>query len=203
MFRGELIIGAVLGFAAGFGAISSQTDWLDTPEVIACDYEWTPLTEDPARTHEMSVNQWWELEYGNDPEIPDDIEEASIIAGLRYSTAPEIYQAMSERESHHDTQAENGEYKGAWQVSERWHAGRIAELGLDGSDLFDPYCAALVAADYLNELVEKYEGDMALALMAYNGDATGIKRYYKTGKVSQYAQWILDRSEELERLHGK
>ena len=200
---GEMLIAAVLGISAGVGAIGSQTDWLEVPEVVECDYEWTPITEDPERTHGMDLVSWWEAEYGNDPDIPDDIEEASIIAGIRHNTAPEIYESMAETESQYGTNTGHGEYKGPWQVSERWHAGRLADLGLEGEDLEDVYVNALVAADYLDELVEKYEGDMALALMAYNGDSAGIRRYYQTGKASRYATTILARSAELERKHGK
>lgn len=196
--KGELMIGALIGMIAGAGAVSTQTDWWTAPTVIAAGYEWEPI-----RTRETTIQQWWEFEYGNDETIPDDLEEASIIAGLRYSIAPEIFQAMGETESTLTANAENGEYKGWLQVSERWHAGRIANLGLSGSDLLDPYCCALVAADYLSELLDYYDGDMSLALMAYNGDSSGIKRYYKTGQMSGYAEKILTRSADLERAHGK
>lgn len=193
----SLILGAALSLFPGIGAVVTQTEFLSEP-VIAKAAEWEPI-----RTHEVTVNEWWELEYGNDPDIPDDIEEASIIAGLRYTTAPELYQAIGETESHWTVDAENGQYKGWLQVGEKWHAGRLADLGLEEGDLMDPYVNALVAADYLAELMEKYEGDLALILMAYNGDASGMRRYYQTGKASYYARTILERSAELERKHGK
>lgn len=201
--KGELMIGALIGMIAGAGAVSTQTDWWTAPTVIAAGYEWEPITEDPVRTHEMTVQYWWEIDHGNDPTIPDDMEEASIIAGELYGIAPEIFQAMGDVESDYKADAENGEYKGWLQVSAKWHGWRLAEMGLCNEDLFDPYVCANVAASYLSELLEKYDGDMALALMAYGGNTSGIRRYYKTGKISAYAEEILTRSAELERAHGK
>lgn len=196
-----ILLGAGLSVLPVYGAICSQTDWLKEP-VIAKAAEWEPIT-DPVRTHEVDVREWWEVEYGNDSDIPDDIEEASIIAGRQHNTAPELYQALADVETNYGANVGHGEYKGAWQVSERWHAGRLADLGLEGSDLSDTYVNCLVAADYLAELGEKYEGDIYLVLMAYNGDSAGMRRYYQTGKPSKYADKVLAKSEELERRHNK
>lgn len=89
------------------------------------------------------------------------------------------------------------------QVGTKVHKARIEALGYEVEDMTDIRCCIHVAADYLAELFEKYEGDPALALQAYNGDSSGMRRYYKTGIPSKYAQTILDRSAELERAHGK
>jgi len=197
MLRG-LLIGGVIGVTAGLGAFVQQTGWLDKPQVEITTIRW-----EPQRTHEMTVSQWWELEYGNDEDIPDEIEEASIIAGNRFDIAPEIFQAMGETESQYDVDAFDGQSLGWLQVTPKWHAARIADYGLEAEDMYDPTCCALIAGDYLSELLEKYDGDMALALMAYNGHISGIRRYYKTGQMSGYAETILRRSEELEVKHGK
>lgn len=39
--------------------------------------------------------------------------------------------------------------------------------------------------------------------MRYNGDRTGLKKYKKSGQISEYADKILTLSEELEVKHGK
>ena len=193
----SLILGAALSLFPGIGAAVSQTNFLSEPTIVKAA-EWEPI-----RTHEVTVQYWWEIEYGNDPDIPDEIEEAAILAGTKYGIAPELLEAMGETESRYDATADNnGNYLGWLQVSPRWHAARLADMGLDSEDLFDPTCCALIAADYLDELFEKYE-DPALVLMAYNGDSSGIRRYYKTGVASKYATTILNRAAELERKHGK
>ena len=85
------------------------------------------------------------------------------------------------------------------QISERWHLDRMNRLGVD--DLFDPYSNILVGADYISELAEKH-GDVALVLDVYNGNS---KAFYNNdnGIISSYAKWILERSNFLEREHGK
>lgn len=193
----SLILGAALSLFPGIGAAVSQTNFLSEPTIVKAA-EWEPI-----RTHEVTVQYWWEIEYGNDEDIPDEIEEAAILAGTKYGIAPELLEAMGETESRFDVNASNnGAYLGWLQVSPKWHAARIADMNLTTEDLFDPYCCALVAADYLSELFEKYE-DPALVLMAYNGDTSGIRRYYKTGQMSRYAETILRRSAELEQKHHK
>lgn len=127
------------------------------------------------------------------------IEEWAIEIGERYNICPEFIQAVIERESRYDANAKNGSCTGLMQVSDQWHTGRMKRLGV--SSLYDPYGNILVGTDYLAELFEEY-GDAALVLMVYHGESDAIKKYNQ-GEISAYADWILTRSTELERLHGK
>lgn len=112
---------------------------------------------------------------------------------------PELIQAIIERESRWNPEAVNGDCIGLMQISERWHRERMERLGV--TDLFDPYDNILVGVDYMAELFEKYE-DPGMALMVFNGDSRA-KDLQATGNLSEYAEWILTRSAELEREHGK
>ena len=111
---------------------------------------------------------------------------------------PELVEAIIEKESNWDPYATNGDCIGLMQISEKWHKNRMERLGVD--DLKDPYDNILVGVDYLSELAAKYE--VGLALMVYNGDSRA-ESLWRAGKTSDYATWILERSAELERLHGK
>ena len=111
---------------------------------------------------------------------------------------PELVEAIIERESNWDPYAANGDCIGLMQISEKWHKDRMERLGVD--DLKDPYDNILVGVDYLSELAAKYE--VGLALMIYNGDSRA-ESLWNSGQMSDYAKWILERSAELERLHGK
>lgn len=111
----------------------------------------------------------------------------------------ELVQATIERESRWNPKAVNGDCMGLMQISERWHRERMERLGV--TDLFDPYDNILVGVDYMAELFEKYE-DAGMILMIYNGDSR-VKDLQATGNLSEYAEWILTRSAELEREHGK
>lgn len=194
----SLILGTALSLFPCIGATVTQTDFLKEPQLIQVG-GWEPI-----RTHEMTVEEWWQVGSVDDPDIPNDCEEASHIAGNRYNIVPELFQAMGWHESRYDVNANNNDnYLGWLQVSPKWHASRLADMGLDADDLYDPTVCALIAGDYMSELLEKYEGDVAAALMAYGGDSSGLKRYFKTGIPSKYAQTILDKSAELERKHGK
>lgn len=112
---------------------------------------------------------------------------------------PELVEAMIERESRWNPNAINGDCMGLMQISERWHQERMERLGV--TDLFDPYDNILVGVDYMAELFERYE-DPGMVLMVYNGDSRA-KDLQSTGNLSEYAEWILTRSAELEREHGK
>ena len=107
--------------------------------------------------------------------------------------------AMIEAESSGNPDATNGNCKGLMQVSEKWHTDRMNRLGV--SNIYDPYGNILVATDYLFELFEKY-GDVGLVLDVYNGNSKAMYNS-ENGILSDYANKILARSEQLERINGK
>ena len=111
-------------------------------------------------------------------------------------------EAIIEKESNWDPTAVNGDCVGLMQVDQIIHWRRAQELNC--LDLMDPYDNIRVGVSILEDLIEKY-GEAAPALMIYNAgysDKFGI-RAYENGVISSYANEILERSEELERLHGK
>lgn len=112
---------------------------------------------------------------------------------------PELVEALIERESRWNPNAVNGDCIGLMQISERWHKDRMRALG--AKDLKDPFDNIDVGVDYLRELFERYE-DPGMVLMIFNGDSRA-KDLQATGNLSEYAEWILTRSAELEREHGK
>lgn len=209
------IIGVSIGCLLGLGEVDAQTDWFEEPGII--ELEWEEIVEEEqeetnyteeeweiARTHDEDViKEWWMLDHGDDEEIPNDIEEAGVIYGNLYGICPEFLYAIAAKESWYTNDAKNGSCVGVMQVSQYWHAWRCAEFGLKVSDLYDPYVNMMVGAWYLSDLFEKYDGDPAPVLMEYNGDSAGLSNYWKTGKMSKYAEWILNYSAELERRHGK
>ena len=115
---------------------------------------------------------------------------------------PELVEAIIEQESNWDPHAVNGSCIGLMQVDQSQHWIRMQKLGV--TDLKDPYENIRVGVDILEELFWKYE-DPAAVLMFYNAgysDKLGLGAYRK-GEISDYAIQILERSAELERLHGK
>lgn len=117
-----------------------------------------------------------------------------------YGICPELIMAMVEVESNYKPDAENGDCIGLMQVSSKWHADRMEKLGV--TDLYDPYGNILVGVDFVAELAEEYE-DIGLVLMLYNMHHDTAMELYERCELSNYAEKILTRSAELERLHGK
>lgn len=112
---------------------------------------------------------------------------------------PELVEAMIEKESSWDPAAVNGNCVGLMQVNKEIHKELIGDR-----DMTDPYDNIYVGVTILEELLHKY-GEAAPALMFYNAgysDNYGVGAY-EDEKLSNYADEILKRAEELERLHGK
>lgn len=135
----------------------------------------------------------------NDTYISETAQETCIECGEKYGISPELLMAIAEKESSGNRYVVNGSCKGIMQISERWHEKRMAELGV--KDIYDERGNILVATDYLAELFEEYE-DVSLVLDVYNGNSKAESNY-DNGIISKYSKSILERSAELERIHGK
>ena len=103
---------------------------------------------------------------------------------------PAIVMAMAYRESGFNAEAigDGGDSYGLLQIQPRWHYGRMERLGC--TDLIDPFQNVTVAVDYLAEQLDRYDGDMAKALVAYN------QGHFKE-TITDYALDVLDMAAEL------
>ena len=119
--------------------------------------------------------------------------------GTAYGIQPELIEAIVEIESGGCPTSKNGGCIGLMQVSLRYHSDRMQRLGV--TDLYDERGNVKVGTDYLAELFREYE-DPCLVLDIYNGNSKAFD-YYEAGVVSEYANKVLTKSEELERAHGK
>lgn len=133
--------------------------------------------------------------------IPENIYQYCEIVGNEFNICPELLMALAERESRCDPTATNGSCKGLMQVNASCHRDRFAEAGWSYTEWSDPYKNMYVAADYLAELFDDYE-DVGIVLGVYHGESGAVSRG-KKGQLSSYVNQILERSEQLERLHGK
>ena len=124
--------------------------------------------------------------------IPLDKELQNYIIKQAHANGiqPQIVMAMIERESDYNIacMGDGGESYGLMQIQPKWHSERMEKLGC--TDLLDPYQNVTVGIDYLCELLSRYEGDVAKALVGYN------QGQYK-GTVTAYAKGVLARAEAL------
>lgn len=87
---------------------------------------------------------------------------------------------------------------GLMQVIPKFHRERISKYLIDEtSDIFDPRVNISTGMDYLEELLETTEGDVALTLMSYNEGPSRAKKRYSNGIVSEYAEEVIARMEVI------
>ena len=127
--------------------------------------------------------------------LSEEIQNACEIYGNQYHVCPELLMAIIETESNGDPEASNGGCEGLMQVSVKWHAKRMSQLGIQ--NIHDINENILLGTDYLYELFEKYE-DVSVVLAIYHGEKDIFSE-----EISSYVSKILTRSEELERIHEK
>ena len=135
----------------------------------------------------------------DDTYIVLDLIEYCNEVGEEYGVCPELLEAIIETESSGRADAANGSCKGLMQVNANAHRDRMQKLGI--SNIYDKKGNIIVATDYLLELLEKYE-DIGTVLMVYNGTKNAVRRG-EQGDYTRYARKIVQRSRELEWLHGK
>ena len=137
---------------------------------------------------------------GADTSLPPEYIQYCEEAGRAYNVCPELLEAVIEAESGGDPYAVGAAGEtGLMQVYPEYHMGRMGRLGV--ASLSDPKGNIFVGADYLAELFLEY-GDAGTVLMVYNGTENAEARG-SAGDYTGYAEGILGRSAQLERLHKK
>ena len=113
--------------------------------------------------------------------------------------SPYLVFAMCERESNYnaDEVGDSGNSLGIMQIQPKWHQWRMDKLGL--FDWMDATQNIMIGIDILLDLYSKNE-DTAWVLMAYNGGVDYANRHCDAGNISEYAEYIMARAEELEQM---
>ena len=161
----------------------------DKPQVYS-QAESAPESEETGEAEQVPVQE---------EEVPVAPYDVPLSKGLQlhiietaefYGIDPAIIFAIAYHESTYNPKAigDNGNSIGLLQVQERWHGARMGRLGAD--NLLDPYQNVLVGVDFLAELLDRYDGDMAKALVAYN-------RGHYSGTITYYAKAVMEKAEEL------
>ena len=134
-------------------------------------------------------------------DVPLDAELQVFIIRLceEKHIEPSIVIAMIEKESQYDADAigDGGASYGLMQIQPRWHQGRMDRLGV--TDLLDPRQNVTVGVDYLLEMIDRYNGDIECALMAYNAGCGGANQHWFSKGIysNAYSQGVLERARTL------
>lgn len=128
-----------------------------------------------------------------DVPLSNEVQRYIFLVSDYYNIEPSLILAVIERESNYRSDAigDSGESYGLMQVQARWHTARMDRLGV--TDLLNPYENISVGVDILAECIDRYDGDIGAALTAYN-------RGSYQGKVSEYAEDVLERKERIEEI---
>lgn len=137
-----------------------------------------------------------------DTYISEEIQNACIEIGDKNGYCPALLMAIIESESSGIQYAENGPCKGLMQInmSNSDVTEYMDEQGY--TDIFDIYTNIEIGCYVLDRKREIYGDDLYAVLMAYNGSSNVWERM-ENENYTEYADRIVKRSWELERLHGK
>ena len=113
-----------------------------------------------------------------DVPLEDDLQ--LHIAGLceEYHIEPKIVMAIIWHESRYQPEVvgDKGKSFGLMQVQQQFHLERMERLGV--TDLLDPKQNVAVGVDILAELIDYYDGDVKMALVAYQNGLAGAETYF-------------------------
>lgn len=134
-----------------------------------------------------------------DTEAPIEVQDACNKYGEMYDISPELLQAICYHESRYQYDAVCDSCKGIMQINEPVHTKRIEKCGV--TNIFDMESNIKVGADLLAELFKSYP-DTGTVLGLYHGERDAIKKGINKN-YSDYTEEILEKTSELEKLHGK
>lgn len=192
----SLIVCSIASLALVYSA--SIPHFEDTVEVVETSNLPTqpePTTKSiPVSEEEPSVSQVMiqeePLYQVADLDLSFEVQQTVFEQCAEYDIDPKIIfaQIFVESTCRADTIGDQGNSFGLMQIQPKWHSARMEELGV--TNLLDPIQNIRVGTHYMNELINRYDGSIEKALVAYNQGS------YK-GTITTYAKNVLSKAEEL------
>ena len=143
----------------------------------------------------------WSIDHGQEDTPLLDVDLDPVTQWGIYTAAcdrdPAIFCAVmaigyTESRFNADTGGDGGDSLGMMQINTRYHGERMEALGV--TDLTDPVQCALVAVDYLKELMDSFQADTGdhVLYMAYNMGPKGAREAVQAGTTSTaYSRGIM------------
>lgn len=163
----------------------------------------TEQTEVPETVHEATQLEPTATEAPvtlYDVPLSEELQLHIIQESEAHGVDPAVIIAMTWKESSYTVAAkgDGGNSLGLMQIQPKWHKERMDRL--DCHDLLDPFQNVTVGIDILAGLMSKYDGNISMALMAYNAGAAGANRYWFSKGVysNSYSKAVLEMAAELE-----
>lgn len=134
-----------------------------------------------------------------DVPLSEDLQLHIIGLAERFGIDPAIVIAMAWRESRFNAASvgDNGESLGLMQIKPRWHSGWMEQLNCP--DLLNPFQNVTVCIHILATHLERYDGDIGMALTSYNAGATGAYNHYFSKGIyaNDYALEVMAYADEI------
>lgn len=191
------ILAGVLAFSAGTCATycrqngGAQDNGQAVPQISIEEVKAMPAAD----VQKLTVRKYYDVP------LSDELQDHIAMTCEKYHIDPAIVTAMIFQESTYRSHllGDGGKSYGLMQVQKRWHEERMDKLGVD--NLFDPFQNVTVGIDILAGHIDAYDGDVEMALVAYNMGATGAKRncFSKGVYSSKYSRAVLEKAEELRK----
>lgn len=192
LMAGVIACTAIVGCTAPLTAdraaeTTVATEQIEAPETIPEETQpETTATEPPVVLYDVPLTEELQLHI---------IQESEA-----HGIDPAVIIAMAWRESRYKATAkgDSGKSLGLLQIQPKWHKARMERL--DCPDLLDPFQNVTVGVDILADLLDKYDGNISKALMAYNAGAAGANRYWFSKGIysNSYSEGVLFVASELE-----
>ncbi len=184
------LIALVLTFAVAIGTGFGVGAW--RTEQIKQNTE----TNEPIEAVETVAAPIEEKEIGQperiyfDVPLSKEVQDTIFAECEKNNIDPALVVAIIERESDFDVETigDGGRSVGLMQIMVKWHRERMAALNCE--NLLDPCQNVTVGIDYLAEQIDRYDGDVAKAVVAYN-------RGHFDGEFTDYAVFVLSRAVSL------
>ena len=161
------------------------------PATEATEPEETTVETEPPETEPEVI--------GYDIPLSQDLQLYIIDLCEGKNIDPAVVLAMIWKESRFNPSSvgDGGNSFGLMQIQPRWHSGLMAELGCN--DLLDPYQNVTVGITILAGHMQRWEGNLEMAVVSYNAGATGAyNNYFSKGVyASPYSLAVMEKAEEL------
>lgn|SRR5690554_3430659 len=127
---------------------------------------------------------------------PLEFEELTKEVAARYDIDPLLVTAMMRVESDFNPNAVSPKgARGLMQLmpeTAAWAAERLNLAEYEHDDLFDPEINISIGVWYLAALLRQFDGDLVLALAAYNGGPTNVSRWLREERWSGSIETLED-----------
>ncbi len=194
----DVICVSIIASTAIVGCTAPLT--ADSPEETVATTAQTEAPETvPAETQPETTATAASVTLYNVP-LTEELQLHIIQESEAHGIDPAVIIAMAWKESRYDVTAkgDSGKSLGLLQIQPKWHKERMERLGCP--DLLDPFQNVTVGVDILADLLDKYDGNISKALMAYNAGAAGANRYWFSKGIysNSYSEGVLFVASELE-----